>query len=26
VGYTSAHNYAKGWKDTFQKLEERLVK
>jgi uncharacterized protein YndB with AHSA1/START domain len=26
VGYTSAHNYAKGWKDTFRKLEERLVK
>lgn len=26
VGYNSAHNYAKGWKDTFQKLEERLVK
>jgi hypothetical protein len=26
VGYTSAHNYAKGWKDTFIKLERMLVK
>lgn len=26
VGFASAHNYAKGWKDTFIKLERVLVK